>query len=501
MGHMTNDRNLPGYKGDLLPSCVTIAEALKPAGYATYGVGKWHVTAHSTDSDQRHNWPLQRGFDRYYGIIGGATNFFEPASLFRDNTPISPVNDPEYKPEEYYFTNAISDHAVRYITEHAHAQADKPFFMYVAYTAAHWPIQALPKDIAKYEGKYAQGYDPIRQARFERMRSLGLLDERWLLTPKSDEWNAVSNKAWESKCMEVYAAMVDSMDQGVGSIVKALKENGQYENTVIMYLQDNGAESSNRGRQGAQSFPPNPNAPRNSNAPARPIYTERVDKPVFEPYPPEEIIHQWGGVMGANARTRDGFPIISSENVMPGPKDTFIAYGRGWANVSNTPYREFKSFMHEGGISTPLIIHAPSLLSESMKGTFYNEYGQLMDIMATCIDLAGAKYPEKRNGIDVTPLQGVSLKPAFTGNKLERKTPLFWEHQGSRAVRDGKWKLVAKDPAAPWELYDMTVDRSEMNNLAGEQRELAEKLADQWENWAKDANVFPWPWAEYQRGF
>ena len=484
VGHMTRDHNLPGYTGDLLPSCVTIAEALKTAGYATYGAGKWHVTKHSTDSDERHNWPVQRGFDRYYGIIGGATNFFEPASLFRDNTPVSPLNDPEYKPDEYYFTTAISDHAVRYIKEHVQSEADKPFFMYVAYTAAHWPMQALPQGIAKYEGRYDQGYDSIRQARFERMRSIGLLDERWVLTPKTDEWDAVSNKPWESKCMEVYAAMVDNMDQGVASIVQALKENGQYENTVIMYLQDNGAEASSHGRQVRQGS-----------------YSERVAEPVFEPYPPETILHQWMEVMGASARTRDGFPLISGDGVMPGPKDTFIAYGRGWANVSNTPLREFKSFMHEGGISTPFIVHSPLLVSESMQGKFYTEAGQLMDIMATCLDLAGVKYPEKRNGIDVTPLEGISLKPAFTGGTLDRETPLFWEHQGARAIREGKWKLVAKGPVAPWELYDIDVDRCEMNNLADEHRELAEKLATQWENWAKEANVFPWPWAEYQRQF
>ena len=479
IGHMMEDRSVPGYTGDLLPSCVTIAEALKTANYATCGVGKWHVTKHSTDSDKRDNWPTRRGFDRYYGIITGATNYFEPATLIRDETPISPENDPEYKPDEYYLTTAISDHAVRYLNDHAKSKTDKPFFMYVAYTAAHWPMQALPKDIAKYEGRYDQGYDPIRQARFERMRKMGLLDERWALTPKTDEWDSVRNKPWESKCMEVYAAMVDSMDQGVGSIVNALKANGQYENTVVMYLQDNGACAEGAGRGARRDYP------------------ERVEKPVFEPYPPERIVHQ----REEDKRTRDGFPVITGDKVMPGPKDTFIAYGRGWANVSNTPYREFKHWIHEGGISTPLIVHAPSLIAESMKGKFYGEYGQLVDLMATCVDLAGAKYPEKRNGVDVTPLQGTSLKPALTGATLARKTPLYWEHEGNRAIREGKWKLVAKGPTAPWELYDMEADRSEMNNVAGEHRELAEKMATQWENWANGANVFPWLWEPYQRKF
>jgi len=479
IGHMTDDRKLPGYTGDLLPSCVTIAEVLKTTGYATYGLGKWHVTKHLTDSDKRNNWPTRRGFDRFYGTIAGAGNFFEPATLLRDETPISPMNDPEYKPDDYYYTTAISDYAVRYLDEHAQSKADSPFFMYVAYTAAHWPMHALPQDIAKYEGRYDQGYDPIRQARFERMRSMGLLDERWALTPKTDEWNNVQNKAWEAKCMEVYAAMIDSMDQGVGSIVQALKENGQYENTVIFYLQDNGACAETPGRQPRQDYP------------------ERVGKPVYEPYPPEKILHR----REETVRTREGFPVIQGNRVMPGPKDTFIAYGQGWANVSNTPFREFKHWTHEGGISTPLIVHAPSLISESMKGRFNNEYGQLVDIMATCLDLTGTAYPEKRHGVEVTPLQGTSLTPAFAGDSLDRKGPLFWEHEGNRAIRDGKWKLVAKGPSALWELYDMEADRSEMNNLAGEYPEIAEKMVTQWENWANEANVFPWPWAKYQRRF
>jgi arylsulfatase len=299
IGHMMDDRNLPGYTGDLLSSCVTIAEALKAADYATYGLGKWHVTKHSTDSHNRDNWPTRRGFDRYYGIITGATNFFEPATLIQDEMPISPLDDTQYKPDEYYFTTAISDYAVRYINEHAKDQPDKPFFMYVAHIAAHWPMQALLKDIEKYEGRYDQGYDPIRQARFERMREMGLIDERWALTPKTDEWESVRNKPWESKCMEVYAAMIDSMDQGIGSMVDALKKNGQYENTVIFYLHDNGACAENAGRG------------------ARSDYPDRVAQPVYEPYPPEKIIHR----REDERRTRDGFPIYyggSSDAVSQG---------------------------------------------------------------------------------------------------------------------------------------------------------------------------------------
>lgn len=473
IGHMVEGHDLPGYGGDLLPSCVTIAEAVKTAGYSTYGVGKWHVTGNFTDTGKKHNWPMQRGFDKYYGIITGAAGYFEPAALLRNNDPISPFDDPEYKPEgEYYFTNAISDNAVQYIKDHKKENSEKPFFMYVAYTAAHWPMQALPEDIAKYKGKYDEGYDVIREARYERMKKMGLIKEEWQLTPKEGFWDRVNNKDWEATCMEVYAAMVDCMDQGIGRIVQSLKETGQYENTVVIFLQDNGACAEGVGRGTRKEFP------------------NRLDEPIYEPYPPEKIVYR----REDERRTRDGYPVIHGPNVMPGPKDTFIAYGKGWANVSNTPFREYKHWVHEGGISTPLIIHAPSLMSESMKGKFYQEYGQLVDLMSTCVDLAGAKYPEKRNGIDVTPMEGTSLKPALKGETLGRKTPLFWEHEGNRAVREGKWKLVAKGPQAEWELYDMDSDRSEMKNLASKKPELVDSLSEKWEAWANRANVLPWPW-------
>ncbi len=478
IGHMVEGRDLPGYGGDLLPSCVTIAEAVKPAGYSAYAVGKWHVTGNHTDEGKRHNWPLNRGFDKYYGIITGAAYFFEPAALVRNDTPISPFADPEYKPEgTYYFTDAISDNAVKYIKEHKSENAEKPFFMYVAYTAAHWPMQALPEDIEKYKGKYDDGYEPARLARFERMQQMGLIDTRWGLTPQAGNWDKVANKDWEARCMEVYAAMIDNMDQGIGRIVTSLKETGAYENTIILFLQDNGACAEDAGRGSRNDYP------------------ERVEKPVFDPYPDDKVVHR----REDTRRTRDGYPIIHGPKVMPGPKDTFIAYGRGWANVSNTPFREYKHWVHEGGISTPLIVHAPSLVADSMKGNFYNEYGQLVDLMTTCVDLAGAEYPKERKGVAVTPMQGTSLVPALQGKSLKRKIPLFWEHEGNRAVRDGKWKLVAKGSQSPWELYDMDSDRSELYNLAAANPDIVARMAAQWNAWAERSMVFPWPWGDRPR--
>ncbi|MDR1957587.1 MAG: arylsulfatase [Planctomycetaceae bacterium] len=473
MGHMTEDRHLPGYRGELLPSCVTIAEVLKPEGYAAYAVGKWHVMGSQGGLMNKTNWPTSRGFDKYYGIIAGATNYFEPATLVRNETPVSPLADPEYSPAgTYYLTDALSDNAVRYIKDHKQENPQKPFFLYLAYTAAHWPMQALPEDIAKYKHKYDGGYEPVREARRDRMIKAGLLNRDWELSPQAENWENVKDKNWESACMEVYAAMIDRMDQGIGRIVQALKETGQYENTVILFLQDNGACAEGTGRQPRKDYP------------------NRVSEPVYRPYSPETVIFQ----REDDKRTRDGFPVIQGNLVMPGDKDTFIAYGRGWANVSNTPFREYKHWVHEGGISTPLIIHAPSLMKDSMKGKFYREYGQLVDIMTTCADLAGAEYPKQRHGIEVTPMQGTSLKPALEGKSLERTVPLFWEHEGNRAVRDGKWKLVAKGPDGDWELYDMESDRSEMHNLAAQNPQIAEKMEKQWKDWAVRSHVLPWPW-------
>jgi len=479
MGYMTTDHRLPGYRGELSANAVTIAEALRSENYRNYCVGKWHVTSQTQPDSSKHNWPLQRGFDRYYGIIYGGANFFDPACLARDNTMISAFADPEYKPDEYYFTHAVSDHAVRFVKEH-HAQTpDQPFFMYVAHTAAHWPMHAPEEAIAKYKGKYDAGYTPIREARYARMLEMGLIDERWQLSPQPQEWETITDKAWESRCMEVYAAMITEMDMGIGQLVDALKETGQYENTVIMYLNDNGACAEGLGRQenGKKVHP---------------------DTPEFEPLPPEAV---FSTELFIFTRTRDGFALRNGVGTMPGARDTFIAYGRNWANVSNTPFREYKHRMHEGGISTPLIVHAPSKITEAMRGKFYREPGQLVDLLATCINLAGAKYPQQYNDNDIQPLEGISLVPAFSGEPLERTKPLFWEHTGNRAIRDGKWKLVAMGASGLWELYDMEADRSEMNDLSVKHREIAENLAVQWENWANEANVFPWPWATYERNF
>nr|MQY77789.1 sulfatase-like hydrolase/transferase [Bacteroidota bacterium] len=247
VGQMMSDRGLRGYEGNLSKECITIAEAMKTAGYSTYMSGKWHVTPYKPENYSKDNWPLQRGFDRFYGTIHGAGSFYDPNSLTRDNEFISPYNDPEYNPETYYYTDAISDHATRFIREH---KDDNPFFLYVAYTAAHWPMHALEKDIDKYRGKYSEGYAAIREKRVEKMKKLGILPSYWQVSPKDGKpWSEIKNKEWEARCMEVYAAMIDNMDQGIGRIVAELKRKDELDRTLILFMQDNGGCHESSGRK------------------------------------------------------------------------------------------------------------------------------------------------------------------------------------------------------------------------------------------------------------
>lgn len=467
VGHMMEDRGHDGYRGTLHRRCVTLAEVLAPAGYRTYAVGKWHVTpGHNAQAlRETGHWPLQRGFDRYYGTIHGAGSYFDPSALVRDNRLITVANDPEYQPAEYYYTDAIADHAVRFLREHRRDHPDRPFLLYTAFTAAHWPLHARAEDMAKYRGRYDGGYEPIREARRAKMKSLQLLDDRWEFGPPAERWDNVKDKVWEARCMEVYAAQVDRMDQGIGRMVAELKSPGQFDNTVFVYLQDNGgcAEGMGRGTNGVA----------------------RLDRPSLPPLaadvPPFNSVPK---------QTRDGWPVRQGYGVMPGGPDTYIAYGRGWAQVSNTPFREYKHWTHEGGISTPLIVHWPRGIPSTRRGQLEKQPAQLVDIMATCVDLAGAAYPATYRGVSIQPMEGTSLRPAFEGNVLPRTRPLVWEHEGNRAIRDGRWKLVAKENQA-WELYDLEADRTERHDLAPGQPERVKSMAAAWDAWAARASVLP----------
>jgi arylsulfatase A-like enzyme len=471
IGHMVDSRAESvgqAYAGELSHRAVTIAEVLRTAGYNAYMAGKWHVTKKTSPVNDagKHNWPQQRGFDRFYGTIHGAGSFFDPNTLARDNTFISPFADPEYQPDLFYYTDAINDHAARFVTEHHQQGNDKPFFLYVAHTAAHWPMHAKDSDINKYSGRYDAGYNAIRAARLEKMKSLGLLDSRWKISTQAGDWSLVEDKAWEARCMEVYAAMVDCMDQGIGRLIDTLQKNGQLENTLILYLQDNGGCAEPMGRN-------KPHQARENKA-TFPELSSTFLQPDMIP-----------------KQTRDGYPVRQGKSVMPGAADTYIGYGHSWANVSNTPFREYKHWQHEGGISTPLIAHWPAGIAASRRGKLDSQTAHLIDVMATCVDLANAKYPQEFKNTPIQALEGISLRPTFEGGPINRQTPLHWEHEGNRAIRLGPWKLVSAYPG-DWELYNIESDRTEMADLAKRHPARVQEMSELWEAWADRVGVEPW---------
>ena len=450
IGWMTADLDEDGYRGDLNDTCVTIAEALKLAGYATYMSGKWHVSRNQSPNGSKHSWPCQRGFDHYFGILGGAANYWQPSSLTRDNEPI----DLTSLPENFFLTDAISDEAGNYIRGHAENNSDAPFFLYTAYSAPHWPLHAPEEDISQYQGRFAAGWDRLREERLERMRTMGIVEESWPLTERDwsqPPWDDASDKAWQERRMEVYAAQIDRMDQGIGRIVAALEETNQIENTLILFLADNGAC--------AEEFSPKA-------------------KPLPSDYP------------AGTTHTRDGRTILrgNDPSIMPGSEETYQSYGVPWANLSNTPFREYKHWVHEGGIATPLIAHWPSVIDQG--GALRHQPGQLTDIMATCLDVAGADYPTQLNGNDIVPLEGTSLAPIFHGQH-NHKEALIWEHEGNKAVRQGHWKLVSKYPS-DWELYDLVANRTETNNVAAQHPDVVEELSTIYDAWAERCGVKPW---------
>ena len=474
IGLMTGDQRLPGYRGELGRNVLSIAEALGLAGYRNYMSGKWHVTRHTRPQGPKENWPLQRGFEKFYGTIIGAGSFYDPATLCRDNTFVTPINDPKYQPETYYYTDAISDNAVTYLAEHASESPEKPFFLYVSYTAAHWPMHALPEDIRKYKGKYDSGYAAVRRQRFKRLKQLGLIDSSTELSPQSDSWEQVENKPWETRNMEVYAAMIDNMDQGIGRIVAEIERQKKFDNTLIMFLQDNGACAEGFGRY-------KPKRPYRTDY--KPLGRDGFQTKIWPPM-----------------QTRDGRPVKNGPDAMAGPEDTFTGVGRGWANVSNTPFREYKHFAHEGGVSTPLIVHWPAGVAKQRRGELERQPGHVIDIMATCTDVGGIKFPNKFAETEIIPLEGVSLKPTFSGKKLQRDDAIYFEHHLNCAIRDGDWKLVRKGQTGrnsklfAWELYNMSNDRSELHDLAKQHPEKVQQLAGRWEAWAVRAKVKPWPY-------
>jgi len=454
VGHMVGNHGVREYQGYLRDDCVTIAEVLRESGYRTLMSGKWHVGGGYqankpetwTPGAEDHPIPVQRGFDEHYGMLGGAGSYFKPPYMVRNDRIVEPEGD------DYYITDAISDEAAAMIE--AAAKADGPFFLYVGYTAPHWPLHARPEDIARYEGKYRRGgWDGVRTSRHEVLKGLGIVDPKWEISPRDEKapaWSEVKEKDWEDLRMAVYAAQIDRMDQGVGKIMGKLRELGVEENTLVMFLSDNGgcaeflAEDSNR----KEPF--------------------RYDIP-----------------------TRDGrtVRIGNTPRIKPGPDDTFMSYDLPWANASNAPFRLYKHWVHEGGIATPLIVHWPAAVGESR---IVHSPCHVIDITATCLEAAGVEYPAEFGGRKIATLEGESLMPAMRGEELERERPLFWEHEGNRAVRDGSWKLVRKYPGG-WELYNMEEDRTERRDLAEREKERVVRMARMYDEWGARCGVLDWP--------
>lgn len=424
MGDMVSKAERPKgpYQGYLNRECVTIAEVLRGAGYRTYMSGKWHV------GERPEHWPRKRGFDRYFGLISGASSYFEilqeekpPRMMARDDMPYVPEGD------HFYMTDAFTDNAVRFLDED---DGSKPFLLYLAYTAPHWPLHAPAEDIARYKGKYACGWDALRERRHQRQRELGIVDPRWPLSPRDEDvpaWDSVDNKAdWDLR-MAVYAAMISRMDAGVGRVLDALSRKGVDDNTLVVFLSDNG---------------------------------------------------------GCHERIRK--EDLRKPGALPGERGSYVAYERNWANASNTPFRMFKHWCHEGGIATPLIARWPERIRE--KGTLTNQVAHIIDLMPTCLDMAGARYPETFEGNAITPTPGKSLVPIFDGKTREPHERLYWEHEGNRAVREGRWKLAATKEGQ-WELYDLEADRTELNDLSKQYPDKAAELNRHWEAWAQQCGV------------
>lgn len=437
---------------------VTIAELLRSAGYRTLLAGKWHLAGH----------PCQRGFDRYYGLLTGCCNHFNPGrkrsderkpgkKFPGDNQPFAidqKVIQPYTPPRDFYSTDAFTDVALQFLDDRDNQE--QPFFLYLAYTVPHYPLHAPREDIAKYRGKYLAGWDRLRKERFQRLRELGLIDRDWDLPPRGPHvpaWKDVEDKeAWDLK-MAVYAAMIDRMDRNIGRLMKKLRALEEADNTLVLFLSDNGPSDEDR---------------------------------------------------------------TSTPDIPPGPVESYRTVDLPWANLSNTPFRYYKRWNHEGGISTPLIAYWPSLISK--RGETTEIIGHVIDILPTCADIAGADHPAVGETRNTPPLEGRSLLPVFRSfstpdvSRLPRlqelkSRSLFWNQRGLwRAVRQGKWKLVSPDHAIQynpwradrqgrivheppddldqlWELYDMEADRGELSNLAREHPDRVERMAKMYANW------------------
>lgn len=462
IGRMTFDQHLPGYRGTMTHNGVTIAEVLGGAGYQTGMIGKWHVAETPLRPDQREwlahqvyheefapkeNYPTYRGFQDFYGTIYGVVDYFDPFSLVNGEKPVKEV------PKDYYSTIALSDSAVSYIERYS--TSEKPFFMYLSYHAPHWPLHALDEDIRKYENTYTVGWEAIRNARNERMKKLGIFEgQSDFLSdrPFAKEWNDNPDQEWDARAMAVHAAMIDRMDQEIGKVLKALEESGELENTIILFMSDNGCSP-----EICQNYSPGEN-----------------DRPDM---------------------LRDGTPMVYPRNkeVLPGPEITYASIGPVWANVANMPFRFWKAKMYEGGICTPMIAHWPAGMGVE-KGSVVDAPCHIIDIMATSLEIADAEYPETYKGNGIIPFEGKSIVPILKTGTREGHDILGFEHFNEKSLmsKDG-WKIIQPGRKAEWELYDLNTDRTEMHNVAAEYPERLNKMIADYDKWAERTMVVPKP--------
>jgi arylsulfatase A-like enzyme len=433
IGHMVGNDGIPSYQGYLNEHCVTLAEVLRQAGYTTLATGKWHV------GSAPGHWPLDRGFDRFWGTPSGGGVYFKEALQIRKEVFFVADDQRIEPPEDLYVTDTFTDQALAFI-EQAVVRNKQPFFLYLAHIAPHWPLQAKPEDIRKYQSRYDIGWDAVRQERFRRQIELGIVPADGVLSPRDPQAAAWAETPADvqrdlAHRMEIYAAQIDSIDQNVGRLVAKLRDLDQFDNTLILFLSDNGCSA-------------------------------------------------------------EGGPGGFSRGMPDAPLGTGLSYasaGLEWANVSDTPFRKYKMDTYEGGIATPLVVHWPAGIAA--RGELRHQPSHVIDLMPTFVELAGAKYPAEFGGYPILPQEGVSLVPAFRDEPLERDG-LFWEHQGNKAVRIGDWKAVQPHGGA-WELYNLANDRTELNDLADKQPEKLQQLVDRWQAWADRCGV--WEWSDLQQ--
>ena len=425
VGGMEDDFHLSGYTGRLNDHCVTLGEVMRSAGYFTSMIGKWNV------GQEYGVAPWTRGFDASFNAPSGG--FYYPqdakAQLWWNGRRLD-VNGPEL-PRNWYTTDLYTDYGIKFIDQATAAK--KPFFLYLAYNAPHFPIEAPLDEIARFRGKYKVGWDKLREQRQAKEIKEGVVDARWPLSPRPPAvraWDALKPERQDhfDQIMSIYAAAVAHMDTGVGRLMDALRQRGLTDDTLVLFLSDNGgnAESGPAGR--------------------------------LEGDPPG------------------------------GPRST-VFEGASWATLSNTPFRRYKHFNHEGGIATPLIVSWPDRIRTP---GLRKEPGHIIDLMTTCVDVAGATYPKQFNGQPITPMEGRSLVPAFDDQPIQRDA-LYWEHEGNAAIRAGDLKLVRAGATGPWELYDLAADRTELHDLSHERPDVARDLQAKWTAWANRAHVLPAP--------